>query len=127
VPASYPNRRARGESREGNGGGGLGAARRKENGRERGARVRHGSMDHEVRMALGSAVRGSSACSRRRRAGEQGGWRGTGEAMRLTGGAGQQRCPVSVVTCGRERGKRGSVTAGRRQEGPASTVSGGAV
>jgi hypothetical protein len=84
--------------------------------RERGkARARHGSVDRVARMVLGGAVRGGSVCSWRRQASEQG--RAAGHerrgAARLIGGAGQQRGPVLAVGCRRERGKQGSVAAGR--------------
>jgi hypothetical protein len=56
------------------------------------------------------------------------GWRtGEGGRAQLTGGAGRQRGLVSVMGCGRERGKQGSAAAGHRQAGPASTLPGGAV
>jgi hypothetical protein len=66
---------ARGEQREKWGGGGqLGAARRKENGRARGAQVQHDSMDRGVEMAPGGAIGGGLA--------NRGGRRGTGDAVR---------------------------------------------
>jgi hypothetical protein len=51
--ASSPNQRAHGESREGNGGR-LGAARRKENGRE-GGQAWHGNVDCEAGSGGGLA------------------------------------------------------------------------
>jgi hypothetical protein len=108
------------------GGGRLGAAGRKGNGRERGAQARHGSADRVVGMVLGDAVRGGSACSWWRWASEQG--RAAGHkrhgAVRLTGRAGQQRGPVSAVGCGRERGKQGSMAVGHRHAGPATQCQG---
>jgi hypothetical protein len=69
APTSSPNRWARGESKEGNGGGGSLVPRGGRRMGERG-RARHNSVDHGVRMAPGGMVRGGSTHSCRRRAGE---------------------------------------------------------
>jgi hypothetical protein len=62
APASSPNQRARGESREGNGGR-LGAARRKENGREGGPR--RGTAAWTAGLGQLRAVRSEAiACAR---------------------------------------------------------------
>jgi hypothetical protein len=92
APVSSPNRRARGESREGNGGGvgsvshrGRKMREREGAARQRGPRGRDGSMWRGRRLA------------------NRGGRRGTDDTARLTGGAGWQLGPMSAVGCGRER------------------------
>jgi hypothetical protein len=72
APVASSIQRARRESREGNGGGvGSGVPRGGGRKRERGW-VRGQQPNHGVRVALGGAVEGGSARSRRRWAGEQG-------------------------------------------------------
>jgi hypothetical protein len=73
APAASPNRQTREGEQEramGGGGGRVGAARRKENGRE-GPDAAVSSADRGVGMALGGVGGGGSVRSWRRRAGEQ--------------------------------------------------------
>jgi hypothetical protein len=104
APVSSLNWQARGESREGNGGGGA-RFRTEEGKREREggpSTARHGSVDHRVGMAPGVVVRGDSVCSRQ--TGEQGRATGRGAAW-MTGGAWWQWGPMSAAGCRRKRGK----------------------
>jgi hypothetical protein len=87
---SSPNRRACGESREGNGGGGRSRVPHDGGEREKEVGVVWGrQLDRGAGMALGDVVGGGSARSWRRRAGEQGRAAGRGRrgAAWLTGGA----------------------------------------
>jgi hypothetical protein len=95
--------------------------RERERERERAPGAVVSSADRGVGMAPGGAVRGGSARSRWKRAGEQGraaGRRRRGVA-RLTGGPGGNEARWSVAGAGRQRG---SVTTGRRQAGPGHTA-----
>jgi hypothetical protein len=124
ATTSSPNRRVRGERREGNGGGRLGAMWRKENGRERGPRARHSRVDHRVGMALGSTVRGGRAHSWRRQAGEQ--RRVAGHDQRGAGATDRWGLGESKAQHQRwgEGGRGVSEAAGHRQVGPSRIVSG---
>jgi hypothetical protein len=106
------------------GGGRLGATWRKENGRERGPRARHSRVDHRVGMALGGTIRGGSACSWQRQAGEQ--RRAAGRGRRGAGAT--NRWGLGESKAQRQRrgaGGRGvSEAAGHRQAGPGRTVLG---
>jgi hypothetical protein len=126
VPTSSPNRRACGESREGNGGQLGRAMRRREKERKRGRR----GIDSRTAGPEWLQAAWSEAVARVRGGGgvaNQAGRRGVGDAARLIGGARQRRGPVSATWCGRERGKQGSAAAGCRQADPASIVSDSAV
>jgi hypothetical protein len=65
-------RRARGESREGNGGGSARVCHAAEGERKKEGAAWGRQPDHGAGMAPSGVVGGDSTCSRRRRAGEQG-------------------------------------------------------